>query len=115
MTSTAVPFPVVQPAGYAWFEDEPTFDPAKHLALEMPTTIRCLDGFGYSEDEIKTKASRVSVSSPFRVLSEEGAAILLDSARRLRQHAISCERIENMVRGGCYRSRFLRDLCLIRH
>lgn len=112
MTTAAVPFPAVQPTGYAWFEDEPVFNPAKHLALEMPTTIRYLDEFGYSEDEIKTKASRVSVSSPFRVLSDEGAAILLDSARRLRQHAISCERIENMVRGGCYRSRFLRDLCI---
>ena len=33
-------------------------------------------------------------------------------ARNLRSHAISCERIENMVRGGCYRSKFLRDLCI---
>ncbi len=112
MTVAAVPFPAMPPAGYVWFEDEPVFDPAKHLALEMPNTIRYLDEFGYAAEEIKTKASRVAVSSPFRVLSAEGAAVLLASARRLRQHAISCERIENMVRGGCYRSRFLRDLCI---
>lgn len=53
----------------------------------------------------------MAVSSPFRVLSTEGAEVLLQVARRLRGHAVSCERIENMVRGGCYRSRFLRDLC----
>lgn len=112
MSNAAVPFPDNQPAGFSWFEDEPEFDPARHLALEMPASIRYLDEFGYSEDEIKTKASRVSVSSPFRVLSDEGAAVLLNTARRLKQHSISCERVENMVRGGCYRSRFLRDLCI---
>ena len=37
---------------------------------------------------------------------------MLETARRLRSQAVSCERIQNMVRGGCYRSKFLRDLCL---
>jgi len=112
MSDAAVPFPELQPDGYTWFENEPTFDPAKHLALSMPEKIRYLEEFGYSSDEIKSKASPVAVSSPFRVLSEEGAQVLLDAARSLRQHAITCERIEHMVRGGCYRSRFLRDLCI---
>jgi len=112
MSIAAVPFPAVQPDGYTWFEDEPGFDPAIHLALAMPTNIRYLEEFGYSSEEVKSKASRVAVSSPFRVLSEKGAHVLLNTARALRQHAISCERIENMVRSGCYRSRFLRDLCI---
>lgn len=112
MSGIAVPFPAERPAGYEWFDDEPAFDPARHLALEFPTEKIYLGDLGYSEDEIECKASRVAASSPFRVLSPEGAKIMLNTARRLRTHAISCERIDNMVRGGCYRSRWLRDLCI---
>ena len=112
MSTAAVPFPEILPAGYEWFADEPVFNPAVHLALEKPVKIRHLQEFGYSEKEIASKATSVAVTSPFRILSDEGAKIMLQVARSLRQHAISCERIENMVRGGCYRSRFLRDLCI---
>ena len=112
MTQTAIPFPEKLPAGFEWFEDEPVFDPARHLALEKPQTVTHLQEFGYSDEEISRKATSVAVSSPFRVLSEEGAAVLLQVARSLRRHAISCDRIENMVRGGCYRSKCLRDLCV---
>lgn len=112
MSFAAVPFPEERPSGYDWFDDEPKFDPAVHLALESPTSKQYLIEFGYSDEVVKTKASPVAVSSPFRILSDEGAAVLLNSARKLKQHAIACERIENMVRGGCYRSRFLRDLCI---
>ena len=112
MSAHAIPFPSTQPPGYAWLENEPRFDPIKHLALEAPATTTSLREFGYPEEVIATKATKVAVSSPFRILSEEGAAVMLETARRLKDHAIGCERIENMVRGGCYRSRFLRDLCL---
>ena len=112
MSVAAVPFPEQLPVGYQWFDNEPAFDPAHHLALEKPTEILYLTEFGYSEEEIKTKATAVAASSPFRILSEEGAKVLLHVARSLRQHTTSCERIENMVRGGCYRSKFLRDLCV---
>jgi hypothetical protein len=112
MTTAAIPFPQELPDGYEWFDDEPMFDPKRHLALQKPQSVRYLSEFGYSDDEINAVASPVAVSSPFQVLSAEGAEVLLQVARRLRQHAVSCERIENMVRGGCYRSRFLRDLCV---
>ena len=112
MTTAAIPFPQQLPSGFQWFEDEPAFDPAVHLALEMPESVTHLQEFGYSDEEVSRKATSVAVSSPFRILSDEGAAVLLQVARALRQHAVSCERIENMVRGGCYRSRFLRDLCV---
>jgi len=112
MSHIAVPFPSEVPGGYEWFTDEPKFDPKLHLALEKPQTTISLAELGYDSDVIKTKASTVAASSPFRILSDEGAKVLLDVARKLRSHAISCERIENMVRGGCYRSRFLRDLCV---
>ncbi|MBX2879455.1 MAG: hypothetical protein KTR32_05945 [Granulosicoccus sp.] len=112
MSQTAVPFPTTQPQGYEWLDDEPSFDPALHLQLESPVQKIYLSEFGYSDEEISRKASRVGATSPFRILSPAGAEILLSIARRLRAHAIRCERIENMVRGGCYRSRWLRDLCI---
>ena len=112
MSISAVAFPDHLPSGYCWFDDEPVFDPSVHLALEEPAEVFYLRDFGYSDEEIATKASPVATSSPFRVMSDEGARVLLQVARKLRAHAISCERIDNMVRGGCYRSRFLRDLCL---
>lgn len=111
MSVAAVPFPKNQPTGYQWANDEPQFDPKKHLALEIPDWKQYLTEFGYSDEEVAAKASPVAVSAPFQVLSAEGAEILLKTVRKLRQHSISCERIQNMVRGGCYRSKFLRDLC----
>lgn len=109
----AIPFPAQLPTGYEWFDDEVSFDPALHLALEEPTSILTLADLGYEADEIATKATGVAASSPFRVLSDEGAAVMLDVARQLREHAHAAgDRIERMTRGGCYRSRWLRDLCI---
>ncbi len=109
----AVPFPTEQPPGYSWLDDEPIFDPHRHLQLAAPTGTTSLLEFGYDHETIAPTATPVAVSEPFRVLSDEGAAVLLDSCRRLRSFARRAgDRIENTVRGGCYRSRFLRDLCL---
>ena len=109
----AVPFPDTQPSGYDWLDDEPVFDPDRHLQLEAPTEIVLLADLGYSPEEIATKATPVAASSPFRMLSDEGAAIMLDLARRLRAYATAAgDRIESMTRGACYRSRWLRDLCI---
>ena len=108
----AVPFPDTQPPGYAWFDDEPVFDPDRHLQLEAPAEIVMLADLGYTDAEIATKATPVAASTPFRMLSDEGAAIMLELARRLRNFATPAgDRIETMTRGGCYRSRWLRDLC----
>lgn len=107
-----VPFPTTQPPGYEWLPDEPLFNPERHLQIEPPTNVRLLADFGYPPAAIDPTATTVAVSDPFRVLSPEGAAALLDSCRRLRAFARPAgNRIENTVRGGCYRSRFLRDLC----
>ncbi len=110
--SVAVRFPSTQPPGYSWLDDEPSFDAARHLQLEAPATTTSLVEFGYSPEMIAPSATSVAVSAPFRVMSDEGAAVLLDTCRRLRGFAKRAgNRIENTVRGGCYRSRFLRDLC----
>ena len=111
--SVSVPFPSVQPPGYVWLTDEPTFDAERHLQLEAPEHITMLADLGYTEEEIATKATAVACSSPFRLLSDEGAEIALETARRLREFATRAgERIERVVRGGCYRSKWLRDLAL---
>ena len=108
-----VPFPAGQPPGHEWLPDEPAFDPDIHLALgDLPAT-RSLEEFGYTAEEVGPTATPVAVSEPFRVLSAEGAEVLLASSRRLRAFTRRAgNRIEQTVRGGCYRSRFLRDLCL---
>jgi hypothetical protein len=109
----AIPFPTSQPVGYEWLDDEPSFDADTHLQLESPTDIVMLADLGYDDEEIATKATPVAASSPFRILSDDGAAILLESARRLRSYVRPAgDRIENMLRGGCYRSKWLRDLCI---
>ena len=108
-----VAFPSTLPAGYAWLEDEVPFDPARHLALEAPECITLLSELGYEADEIARKATPVAASTPFRVLSDEGAEIMLHTARELRRFARRAgDRIVSMTRGGCYRSRWLRDLCI---
>ena len=108
----AVPFPETQPAGYEWLGNEPAFDPERHLQLGEPADVVMLGDLGYDPTEIDSKATPVAASSPFRVLSDEGAAVMLDVARRLRSFARPAgNRIERMTRGGCYRSRWLRDLC----
>ena len=109
----AIPFPATQPSGYEWFDDEPVFDPDRHLQLEDPTGIVMLADLGYGEDEIAAKATPVAASSPFRLLSDEGAEVMLAVARKLRSFAGAAgDRIERMTRGGCYRSRWLRDLSI---
>ena len=86
MTAAVLPFST-QPAGFEWLDDEPTFDPAIHLQLEEPDLIRTLDEFGYSDTEIANTATPVAATSAFRVLSAEGAAVMLDIARRLESFA----------------------------
>ena len=109
----AVPFPRELPPGYEWLPDEVPFDPNEHLALEPPGEAIGLADLGYSEAEIEPTATPVAVSTPFRVLSDAGAEIMLHTARRLRPWATRAgSRIENVVRSGCYRSRWLRDLCI---
>ena len=111
MTAAVLPF-APQPPGFDWLDDEPAFDPSLHLQLEIPAVVRTLDEFGYSDSEIAATATPVAATSAFRVLSAEGAAVMLEIARRLENHAQANPRIERAVRSGCHRSRWLRDLCI---
>lgn len=111
MTAAVLPFSA-QPPGFDWLDGEPTFDPAIHLQLELPEHIRTLDEFGYDDQAIAATATRVAATSAFRVLSPEGASVMLDVARRLEPFAQANPRIERSVRSGCHRSRWFRDLCV---
>lgn len=104
--------PAAPPAGYPPLTQEPVFDPAKHLALEKPTSIISLAELGYDAEEIATCPSGFGITAPFRLLSAEGAACLLEVCRSLAPYATSSGRIPRKVRGAVYQSKFLRDLCL---
>ncbi|MEM7241425.1 MAG: hypothetical protein AAF429_04500 [Pseudomonadota bacterium] len=100
------------PEGYGRIADDPEFDPSVHLALEVPDTRYTLADLGYREDQIAECPSDFAATSVFRVLSEEGAACLYTVCKQLEAYTSSNPRIERCTRGGVYRSRFLRDLCL---
>ncbi len=105
-------FPGRLPPGYQYRPEAVKFDPEKHLQLEPPETKVQLRELGYQASEINQCPTSFAVSSAARILSDEGVGIMLDIARSLKQYSVNCERIENMVRGGVYQSRFLRDFCL---
>ena len=97
-----VPFPEMPPTGYEWLPNEESFNPDKHLALEPPTEVLTLADLGYNRSEIAPTATPIAASAPFRILSSEGAEIMLKIARMLRSHARRAgNRIENTVRSGC--------------
>ena len=105
-------FPDSSPNGFTMLEGEPQFDPARHLQIEYPTDVLSLADLGYSEQELAECPTDFAVTSIFRILSDEGIAVMLETARRLEQFTTSNARIARNVRGGVYRSKFLRDLCL---
>lgn len=107
-----LPFPAQSPAGFDPLPNEPEFDPARHLALEKPAEIYSLADLDYGPDDIASCPTPFGVTSVFRVLSDEGAAAMLEVAHLLEAFTTSNARIARNVRGGAYRSKFLRDLCL---
>ncbi len=108
-----VDFPSARPEGYEWLADEEPFDPEIHLDIGEPEFSHTLADFGYSPADCDGLATDLAATGPFRILSDRGAEVMLDSARRLRAFTRRAStRVENAVRGGCYRSKFLRDLCL---
>lgn len=104
-------FPETAPDGFPALDAEPEFVPSRHLALERPAEILSLRDLGYGHDDIASCPSDFGVTSPFRMLTEEGAAAMLEVARLLEPYCKGNFRISRNVRGGVYQSKFLRDLC----
>jgi len=102
-----------RPEGYFLLEGEPLFDPKIHLQLEPPGQVVSLEEFGYSAEEIATCPSNFAVTDVFRILSHEGSVCLYKACKTLEEFAKTMPRgTARRCRGGAYRSRFLRDLCL---
>ena len=113
LLNTPINFPNTLPDGYHYIENEPTYDSNIHLALEFPKDSHTLHELGYSQEEIDKCPTDYGVSGVTRLLSDEGVRVLMQTAQSLRKYASSGgERIQHLLRGCVYRSKFLRDLCL---
>jgi len=113
LLNTPINFPNTLPDGYHYIDNEPTYDPNIHLALEFPKDSHNLHDLGYSQEEIDKCPTDYGVSGVTRLLSDEGVRVLMQTAQSLRKYASSGgERIQYLLRGCVYRSKFLRDLCL---
>ena len=111
--NTPISFPNTLPEGYYYLEDEPAYDSNIHLELELPKKSLSLSDLGYTKDEIEKCPTNFGVSAIARLLSDEGVKVLMETAQSLRKFSSSGgERIQYLLRGCVYRSRFLRDLCL---
>lgn len=74
--------------GWKYMPTKVKFDPAKHLAIEEPTWIKTMSDFGF--DDEKDGISKVAVSSPFRLFTEE-------AIRLMRNDVLSAPVQENCV------------------
>lgn len=113
LLNTPINFPNTLPEGYNYLEDEPAYDSNIHLELELPKKSLSLSDLGYTKDQIDKCPTNFGVSGIARLLSDEGVSVLMQTAQSLRKFSSSGgERIQYLLRGCVYRSRFLRDLCL---
>ena len=107
-------FPRGGPAGPAWraIDDDPPFDPVRHLALGEPERHLTLDELGYGPTLEHPSPTRTAATSCFRILSEEGVAAMQHVCAQLEAFTTANPRIARNTRGGVYRSAFLRDFAL---
>jgi hypothetical protein len=100
---------VAAPPGYRALESDVAWDPQRHLALQAPEHVTLLDEWGPGAAG-PTALSPVAITSPFRLLSDEGVAALQAICSELERDAVGDERIAKKVRGSIYRSEFLRGM-----
>ena len=100
--------PSVAPAGYEPLETDVPWD-SSYLELVEPERVFLLDDFG-DEAAGPTALSPVAITTPFKLLSDEGVRVLQAICAELEKSAWGNERIAKRVRGGVYRSQFLRGL-----
>jgi hypothetical protein len=96
------------PPGYEPLRYDVPWD-SVYLALEQPEERVLLADLG-PDAAGPTALSPLAITSPFRLLTEEGAAILGAICRELERYASGDNRIAKRARGGVYRSAFLRGL-----
>jgi hypothetical protein len=94
------------PSGYEIAASDTVWE-ERYLQLAPSPTVHMLDEFGDSDAEVAL--SPMAISEPFRVLSDEGAAVALRIARELERQAIGDARSKRL-RGCTYRSQFFAGL-----
>ncbi len=109
-------FPDQRPPEYIKLDGEPDFDPARHLQLEAPEATTSLTELGYSAAETEACPSGFGVSSAFRILSDEGLAVMRDICLKMYDNrnvsvGTGANRLGSYVRGAGYRSKFIKDFC----
>lgn len=114
MLAEPIAFPNARPPGYEPLGQEPIFDPSRHLALERPSKIMTLKDFGYDDETIAACPSELVMTSPFRIMSAEGVALLHEvalalKAQRFTTNRTGANRLKFNIRGAGYRSKFVRD------
>jgi len=111
-----LPFPNQRPPSYVKYDNEPKFLAHLHLDLGQPETITQLSELGYSEDETNDCPSNFGVSSAFKILSDEGLAIMREICLKMYDNrnvsiGTGINRLGSYCRGAGYRSTFIRDFC----
>jgi hypothetical protein len=96
------------PPGFEKLSSDVPWDPA-YLEFEPPDRIYTLDEFGAGAAG-PNAFSPVAITTAFRFLRSDAIEILQDICAELKSSAQSSERIAKFVRGGVYRSEFLRGM-----
>jgi len=103
------------PEGYPIIDDEPEFQPGRHLQLERPAHTLDLESFGYQRSELNDVPSGLALAGPFRLLSDEGVQAVRQVATQFRHKSLRLEGNSKAAylkpRGVWYSSKFVRDLC----
>jgi len=97
------------PPGYEPLESDVPWDFERHAQLVAPERVVLLEEWG-TDAAGPTALSPVAITSPFRLLSDEGAAAMQAICAELERSATGDVRIAKRCRGGIYRSDFLRGL-----
>ena len=116
MENKTLPFPNQRPPSYIKLENEPVFEAGKHLNLGLPETVTSLTQLGYTDGQIKDCPSAFGVSSAFRILSDEGVAVMYETCNAMYENrnisvGTGVNRLGSYVRGAGYRSQFIKDFC----
>lgn len=114
--NATLPFPAQGPAEYLKLENEPVFSPAIHLELGLPQSVTSLSQLGYEQEEINNCPSGFGISTAFRILSDEGLAVMRDVCLRMYDNrnasaGTGVNRLGSYIRGAGYRSEFIKDFC----
>ena len=86
------------------------------MQLEKPQEIKSLESLGYNSEGLKDCLSSFGVSSAFRILSDEGLAIMHDICLKMYDNrnisvGTGVNRLGSYVRGAGYRSKFIKSFC----